>query len=70
MPPRPDVSKDADADIVEILIHKEDRIALLFRQGVAFVTTSFGVEQVPAGFRGLADCVFVALDETVEWGIE
>jgi hypothetical protein len=64
------VSKDADADIVKILIYKKDRIARLFRQGVAFVTTSFAVEQVPASLRGLADCVFVARDETVEWRIE
>jgi hypothetical protein len=37
---------------------------------MAFVTTSFAVEQVPASLRGLADCVFVARDETVEWRIE
>src|ERR1700758_4727529 len=55
---------------MEILVHKEERIALFRCQRMAFVTTSLGVKKLPASLSGVADCVLLPSDELIERGIE
>src|SRR6185369_292807 len=64
------VSNNADADVVKILVHEVGEVALFFRQGMTFVATGFGVEEIPASLGGVVDCVLFACDEVIEGSIE
>src|SRR5262249_51221770 len=55
---------------MEVLVHKEGRIAFLLRKRMAFVTSSFRVEQLPAALSRVTDRVLVASHEAIERGVE
>ena len=62
--------KDADADIVKIVIHEEGRVSLIIRQSVAELATGFGIEQFPTAFGEVIDGVCLSGDEMIEGQIE
>jgi hypothetical protein len=42
------VPDDADADVMKVIVRKRCNVPLLFRQRVAFIAATLGVEKLPA----------------------
>src|SRR5208283_2358744 len=59
------VSDDSNANVVKVVVCEVGGVPLFFRQCMAFVAASFGVEQFPASLGGLTDCVLVTSDEAI-----
>src|ERR1700693_348257 len=57
------VSDDADADVMKLVVGEGGHVPLIFRQGVAFIAASLGVEQIPTVLCRGIDCVLVSCDE-------
>jgi hypothetical protein len=48
---------DADADVMKVIVRKRCNVPLLFRQRVAFIAATLGVEKLPAALRRIVDGV-------------
>src|SRR5713101_703879 len=64
------VSNDPYADVVKVVVCEVGGVPLFFRQSMAFITASTGIEKLPASLGGLTDCICVTTDEVIKWGIE
>ena len=62
--------EDSDTNVMKIVVDEEGCIPLIFRQGMAELTTGLGIEQFPTAFGRIADGVCLARDEMVERRIE
>jgi len=60
------VSNDDCADVVKVVVCEVCSLPRLFRQGMAFIRASTGIEDLPASLAGVADYVLVISDEVIE----
>ena len=64
------VSDDADADVVKVIVREGCDVPLLFRQRVAFIAATLGVEKLPAALRRIVDGIPIACNEVIKGRIE
>jgi hypothetical protein len=64
------VSNDAYADVVKVIVSEVCEVPLFFRQSMAFITASTGIEKLPTPLSELTDGVFVTSDEVIERGVK